>query len=77
MENEREICTISIGDGFLDNDYTFFEGGTIRRNYDQNTFKYNLERWVKPDEISEHTKQRLLAKCKEEYRDFIQNVLYS
>jgi hypothetical protein len=34
MNGSKEIVTISIPNGDLDNDYTFFEDGKIRHNYD-------------------------------------------
>lgn len=36
-----EIYTISIGDGMLDNDYTFYDDGTVERFYDDNQWRPN------------------------------------
>ena len=72
----KEICTIFIGNGVLDDDYTFYEDGTIKRFYDQNQFKYNLEEWVTPDQISDHKKQKLLDKCEVAHKEQIQKILF-
>jgi hypothetical protein len=40
---DKEICTIDLGNGILDNDYIFFESGKIKRVYDRNIYKPNME----------------------------------
>lgn len=73
---KKEICSIFIGIGVLDDDYTFYEDGTIKRFYDQNTFKLSLEEWVTPEQISDHKKQKLLDKCEESHKEQVQMMLY-
>jgi hypothetical protein len=60
---EKEICTISIGNGIVDDDYTFYEDGKIKRFYDRNSFSYNLTEWVEVEEIFDVKKAKLIEKC--------------
>lgn len=39
--NKIEICTIEIGQNSLDNDYTFYTDGTVKRFYDSNIWSLN------------------------------------
>ena len=71
----NEICTIDIGNGFLDSNYTFNEDGSIKHFYDQNMYKLNQERWVDANEISASDKEKILKNCAEEYRQIIQHIL--
>lgn len=75
-EMKKEICSISIGKGILDDDYTFYEDGTIKRFYDQNQFKFNLEEWVTHEQIGDHIKQKLLDKCEELHKEQVRTILY-
>lgn len=62
-KQKKEVCTIELGNGILDNEYTVFEDGSIRHFYDRNTFAFNIEEWTTVDELSEGTKGRLIEKC--------------
>ena len=73
---EKEICRIYIGNGVLDNDYIFFENGKIKNEYDQSTYKYNLEEWVTPSQISDSKKEKLILKCPEKHKERITKILY-
>ncbi len=72
---EKIICTISLGKNQLDNDYTFFEDGRILHSYDQSSFKLNIERWLKPNDIGKEIKQLLIAKCPLPNKQEISNIL--
>lgn len=74
MENE-EICTISIGNGILDDDYTFFVDGKIKRLYDKSNFSYNITEWVTEEKISESKKSKILKKCPEDKKQLISQIL--
>ena len=74
MENE-EICTISIGNGILDDDYTFFVDGKIKRLYDKSNFSYNITEWVTEEKISESKKSKILKKCTEDKKQLISQIL--
>lgn len=63
MENEDEICTISIGDGLLDDDYTFYEDGRIKRFYDKNNWSYNITEFITPRNISGTRRDKIIGKC--------------
>ena len=72
---EKEICTISIGGPALEDDYTFYESGKIKRFYDQNQYKLNNEEWIEAKDINDSKKKRLLEKCEEIYKEKISNLL--
>lgn len=73
----NEICIISIGDGWLDDDYTFYDDGKIRHFYDQHPTKNSITKWLKPDEINEEQKKQILAKCPSEYKFQIESMFLS
>ena len=52
--------------GMYDNDYYFYEDGTILHHYDRTMNKLDIEEHVTPSDISESDKELILAKCKEE-----------
>ena len=72
---DEEICTICIGNGILDDDYTFYTSGKIRRNYDRNTYKFNLEVWIEAKDIPDSKKQKLLDKCEAVKREIVELIL--
>ncbi len=57
---------LSMKKGTYDNDYYFFEDGTILHHYDQSMSKIDLESYVSPEDISDSEKEKILMKCKEE-----------
>jgi hypothetical protein len=64
----KEIVTISVPNGQLDNDYTFFEDGKIRHNYDQSIYKSNLEAWLNAGNITDAEKAKILKECPLEFK---------
>jgi len=73
---ENEICTIDLRkDPFFDDDYTFYEDGKIKRFYDKSSYRHSLESWLKPEEITDETKQLLLDKCPENFKEKIRSIL--
>lgn len=68
MSGSKEIVTISVPKGDLDNDYTFFEDGKIRHNYDQSEYKLGLEAWITARSIPEADKAKILKACPPEHK---------
>ncbi|WP_431216100.1 hypothetical protein ACQ86N_16555 [Puia sp. P3] len=68
MNGSKEIVTVSVPKGDLDNDYTFFEDGKIRHNYDQNANKLGLEAWITPRSIADSEKDKIMKACPPEHK---------
>jgi hypothetical protein len=75
MSGSKELVTISVPKGDLDNDYTFFEDGKIRHNYDQNANKMGLEAWITPRSIPESDREKILKACPLQFRAKITALL--
>ncbi|MBS1605504.1 MAG: hypothetical protein JST42_22765 [Bacteroidetes bacterium] len=75
MNGSKEIVTISVPKGDLDNDYTFFEDGKIRHNYDQNANKTGLEAWITPRSIADSEKEKIMKVCPPEFKIRITAIL--
>jgi hypothetical protein len=71
----REIVTISVPKGELDNDYTFFEDGKIRHNYDQSVYKTGLEAWINARNIPAGDKEKILKECPPQHKIKIAAIL--
>jgi hypothetical protein len=71
----KEIVTVSVPKGELDNDYTFFEDGKIRYNYDQNANKTGLEAWISARNISTPDREKILKACPAEHRAKVAAIL--
>lgn len=50
----------------LDNDYFFFEDGSILHHYDRTISKQDFDEDLFPKDIPEHAKEKILAQCKGE-----------
>ncbi|TCD16974.1 hypothetical protein EZ456_23790 [Pedobacter psychrodurus] len=70
-----EICTVYAGVNGLDDDYTFFEDGTIKRFYDRNPHRLNLTEYLKPSDIRGSKLERIIANCPKEHLDKIKKIL--
>jgi len=75
INGSKEIITISIPKGDLDNDFTFFEDGKIRHNYDQHANKTGLESWISARNISDGEKEKILRACPQEFKARITAIL--
>jgi hypothetical protein len=75
MNGSKEIVTISVPKGDLDNDYTFFEDGKIRHNYDQSATKVGLEVWISARNISDGDKEKILKACPLQFKIKITGIL--
>ena len=75
MAISKEIATVSIPKGEFENDYTFFEDGKIRHNYDQHANKLDLEEWLSPGNISDAEKEKIIKACPLQYKARIPAIL--
>ncbi len=74
-ENFKELCTINIGIDRLEDNYTFYNNGMIRRVYDESIFNYSLMTWIKPGEIDNIIKRRLLKNCSNKFKKQVRQIL--
>ena len=74
---EKEICTIEIGRGVLDNGYTIYKSGKIKHCYDQSIYKPNQEAWYDADKIEDNIKKKLMDKCPVEFQEQVRGIRYS
>lgn len=72
----EELFKIFIGRGTLDDDYTFYDDGSVLREYDQSAYKLNLQEEIQANEISDHRKDRLLEKCPAQNEEKLRQLLY-
>lgn len=72
------ICTISLGDGVLDNDYTVYSDGKIFRLYDRSPApnNYNIEEWLTASQLDDTTKRKILEKCPSEHKEKVRGILF-
>jgi hypothetical protein len=71
----KEIVTVSVPKGDLDNDYTFYEDGKIRHNYDQSAYKTGLEAWISARNIPAADREKILKECPAEFKTKIAAIL--
>ena len=65
----------SMKKGTYDNDYYFYDDGTILHHYDRTITKLDIEEYVSPSEISDYEKEEILAKCKAECTNTIFEII--
>ena len=68
MENGKKLIWTywSVRGQNLDNNYSFYEDGTIIHHYDKTIMKLNVEENILPSEVSDYEKDKILLKCKEQ-----------
>jgi hypothetical protein len=78
MNNKTIIyrCELPMRNGILDNDYVFYDDGTIVHEYDKNQNKFNLEEQIVASDIHEEEKKKILENCPNEFIDRIRLILY-
>lgn len=64
-------CYQSMKKDQFDNDYNFLEDGRIEHCYDLSVKKYNLKKFVKPEDISDSEKKKIMDKCRAECSEAI------
>ena len=77
MERNKEIIWTyySIHRQNLDNDYIFYEDGTILHHYDRTITKWDIEEYVDPSDISEFDKLKIVSKCELECNQDVVNQI--
>lgn len=66
-ENKKQIWAyLSMKKGMYDNDYYFYDDGTILHHYDRTMTKMDLESYVLPSSISDSEKEKIISKCESE-----------
>ncbi|SHI42630.1 hypothetical protein [Aquimarina spongiae] len=71
----NELCTISVGRDRLEDKYTFFKNGRIQHSYDESILNYGLMEWVKPGEIDNIIKRRILKNCPKPHKKEVRQIL--
>lgn len=80
MENKKLLwlCSFPMKKGILDNDYAFYEDGTIIHEHDKSMYRLedmNLETEVSADSIRDDIKLKILEQCPDELKEKISNIL--
>lgn len=71
-ERKNQIWAyLSMKKGTYDNDYYFYEDGTILHHYDRTMTKLDIKAYISSSEISDSEKDEIMTKCKEECSDDI------
>lgn len=71
-------CILPMKKGQWDNEYYFYDNGSIKHFYDLSVKKYNIERMVSPTKIPEQDKQAILDKideCPAQWQEFVLGLL--
>ena len=77
-DSKKQIWAfLSMKKGIYDNDYYFYEDGTILHHYDQTMNKMDIEEYVSPSDISESEKEKIIIKCESECNQEIVNQIKS
>jgi hypothetical protein len=75
-ENKKQIWAyLSMKKGLYDNDYYFYEDGTILHHYDRTIGKWGIEEYISASSISESEKDKIISKCKSECAPEILNQI--
>lgn len=61
----------SLRNGIYDNDYCFYEDGTILHHYDRTMTKLDVEEFVFPSDIPDYEKEKIITKCKGECSNYV------
>lgn len=72
---EKEICTISITNNWLGDEYTFYEDDKIKRKYDNNSLSSDVTEWLESNQISKQNKDKIIKNCPEEFKERIMLIL--
>lgn len=66
-ENKKQIwACLSMKKGTYDNDYYFYEDGTILHHYDRTMTKMDIEEFILSSDIPESEKAMIISKCESE-----------
>lgn len=77
MDKEKKPiwAFLSMKKGNYDNDYFFYEDGTILHRYDISMHKFNLESYVSPEDISDSEKEIIIEQCNKECNSAVANQI--
>lgn len=65
---KKKICTICLGNGWLDNDFTIYDDGSIFHLYDKHETRSAIEKWMNVSDLSDSLKENLIDKCDEQFK---------
>lgn len=71
----QELFTIDISSGGLDNEYTFYDDGMVKRNYDASMYNLNKTETSKASELNDSVKKKLIAACDVQYLSHLEAFL--
>lgn len=57
---------LSMRKDMYDNDYYFYDDGSILHHYDRTMSKLDIEEYVSASEISDFEKEKIISRCEEE-----------
>lgn len=72
------LCKLPMKKGQWDNDYRFYDDGTIEHEYDLSVKKYNLISKILPSTIEEQDKKAILERineCPKDWQPFVLKLL--
>lgn len=72
------LCQLPLKKGLWDNDYRFYDDGTIEHEYDLSVKKMNLVSKIQPNEIDARDRLAIINRiieCPEEWRMFVLSLL--
>jgi hypothetical protein len=72
---KKEICTISITNNWLGDEYTFYEDDKIKRIFDNNSLNSDVTEWLEAYQINKQTKDKLIRNCPEELKEKVMQIL--
>jgi hypothetical protein len=72
----QEICTISIGQDGLNDDYTFYENGRVHRYFTSSLYGTTNKEWIGGQEITKPNKEKLRQACDAEFLAKIERILF-
>ena len=66
-QNKKLIWAFhSMKKGIYDNDYYFYDDGSILHHYDRTLSKLDIEEYVSASEIPDSEKEKIISRCEEE-----------
>lgn len=75
-ESKKPIWAyLSMKKGTYDNDYYFYEDGTILHHYDCTMTKLDIEEYISASSISEIDREKIILQCESECSPEIVNLI--
>lgn len=73
-EDKTEFCTINMGRAMLDNDYTIYTDGSVKRLFDRNQWSLNHTQWTDVSKLDKKLKDQLLSKCDPQFKEELEAI---